>query len=377
MDLLLILTYAAICYGLFKLFKIPVNAYTLLTAALGGVFLLGFLLLAMNYNHPFTKEARFFYFTTPIVPTVGGRVVEVVVQPGQHLKAGDVLFRIEDTTYKNAVAQKRAELAEAEQTALQLKAALEAERKRAEVAMAERNAALDAFQRGEKLVKSGVIAQAQFEQLREKYQGSEASLRSAQAEADKAALEATATIEGVNTDVARLKAELATAEFNLSETIVRAPTDGTVLQLFLREGMMAVPLPLRPVMIFQHDEPPELVASFLQNSAQRVEEGSDAEVILPAVPGRFFKARVKDVAAVIPEGQLQPSGTLVSPETIKSEGRVMVRIKFEEDIGRFHIVPGSTGNVAIYSHYMHHLGILRKVLLRMKSWMNFVFSDGH
>jgi len=84
MDLLLILTYAAICYGVFKLFKIPVNAYTLLTAVLGGVFLLGFLLLAMNYNHPYTKEARFFYFTTPIVPTVSGRVVEVValkIQP--------------------------------------------------------------------------------------------------------------------------------------------------------------------------------------------------------------------------------------------------------------------------------------------------------
>jgi energy-coupling factor transporter transmembrane protein EcfT len=81
MDLLLILTYAAICYAIFKLFKIPVNAYTLLTAALGGVFLLGFLLLAMNYNHPFTKEARFFYFTTPIVPTVRGRVVEVAPSP--------------------------------------------------------------------------------------------------------------------------------------------------------------------------------------------------------------------------------------------------------------------------------------------------------
>jgi multidrug resistance efflux pump len=88
MDLLLILTYAAICYGVFKLFKIPVNAYTLLTAVLGGVFLLGFLLLAMNYNHPYTKEARFFYFTTPIVPTVSGRVVEVVARPGQHLKGG-------------------------------------------------------------------------------------------------------------------------------------------------------------------------------------------------------------------------------------------------------------------------------------------------
>jgi multidrug resistance efflux pump len=377
MDLLLILTYAAICYGVFKLFKIPVNAYTLLTAALGGVFLLGFLLLAMNYNHPYTKEARFFYFTTPIVPTVSGRVVEVVAKPGQHLKAGDVLFRIEDTTYRNAVVQKRAELADSEQVVLQLKAALESAQKRAGVAMAERNAAKDAFQRGEKLAKGGVIAQSEFEQLRQKYQGSEASFSSAQAEADKAALEANATIEGVNTDVARIKADLATAEFNLSETIVRAPTDGTVLQLFLREGMMAVPLPLRPVMIFQHDEPPIFVASFLQNSAQRVEEGSEAEVILPAVPGRFFKAKVEAVGAFIPEGQLQPSGTLVSPESIKSEGRVMVRVKFEEDVSRFRIVPGSTGNVAIYSHHMHHLGVMRKVLLRMKSWMNYVFSDGH
>ena len=61
--------------------RFRLNAYTLLTAALGGVFLLGFLLLVMNYNHPFTKEARFFYFTTPIVPTVGGRVVEVAAQP--------------------------------------------------------------------------------------------------------------------------------------------------------------------------------------------------------------------------------------------------------------------------------------------------------
>ena len=55
MDLLLILTYAAICYGVFKLFKIPVNAYTLLTAALGGV-----LLLAMNYNHPYLRSGRSF-----------------------------------------------------------------------------------------------------------------------------------------------------------------------------------------------------------------------------------------------------------------------------------------------------------------------------
>jgi multidrug resistance efflux pump len=378
MDLLLILAYVAICYGAFKLF-IPVNAYTLLTAALGGAFLLGFLLLAMNYNHPYTQEARFFYFTTPIVPTVSGRVVEVVAKTGEHLKAGDVLFRIEDTTYRNAVAEKRAELADAEQVVLQLKAGLESAKKQAGAAMAERDAARDTFQRAEKLTKSGAMSQSEFEQDRQKYQGSEASFSSAQAEADKAALAANATIGGVNTDVARLRADLATAEFNLSETIVRAPTDGTVLQLFLHRGMMATVSTTQrsPVMIFQHDEPPILVAAFLQNSTQRVEAGSEAEVILPAVPGRFFKAKVDAGGAYIPEGQLQPSGTLISAESITSEGRVIVRVKLEEDVSRFHIVPGSIGNVAVYSHHMQQLGVVRKVLLRMRSWMNYVFSDGH
>jgi hypothetical protein len=48
MDLLLILTYAALAYAIFRIFNIPVNSFTLLTAVLGGMFLLGALLLGMN-----------------------------------------------------------------------------------------------------------------------------------------------------------------------------------------------------------------------------------------------------------------------------------------------------------------------------------------
>ena len=61
MDLLLILTYAALAYAIFRIFKIPVNSYTLLTAALGGMFLLGALLLGMNYDHPFSSQGRFYF----------------------------------------------------------------------------------------------------------------------------------------------------------------------------------------------------------------------------------------------------------------------------------------------------------------------------
>jgi multidrug resistance efflux pump len=246
-----------------------------------------------------------------------------------------------------------------------------------ESALADRDGARDVFERSKKLLETGAIAQVQFERAKNNFNAVEATAQSAKSEADRALLEAEAVVQGVNTDVARLQAELDTAKFNLEQSVVRAPTDGTVEQNFLRPGMYAASMPLRPVMIFMHTEKPKFVAAFLQNSAQRIEQGSDAEFILPAVPGRFFKGKVNAVGAYIPQGQLQPSGNLIDPEQVKGEGRILVGIQPEDDISKYQIVPGSTAQVAIYTHHMHHLAIMRKVLLRMKSWTNFIFGDGH
>jgi multidrug resistance efflux pump len=377
MDLLIILTYAAFAYGMFRLFKIPVNGFTLLTAALGGIAILAALVLGMNYNHPFSSEARFYFNTTPIVPAVSGVVTEVPVKADTKLKAGDVLFRIDPEPFENAVKAKEAALADALQTTHQLRATADAAQKKLESALADRDSAKDVFERSKKLLETGAIAQVQFERAKNTFNAAEATAQSAKSEADRALLEAEAVVKGVNTDVARLQAELDTAKFNLEQSVVRAPTDGTVQQNFLRPGMYAASLPLRPVMIFLHNEKPKFTAAFLQNSAQRIEGGSEAEFILPAVPGRFFKGKVAAVGAFIPQGQLQPSGNLVDPEQIKGEGRILVAIEPEEDLSKYLIVPGSTAQVAIYTHHMHHLAILRKVLLRMKSWTNFLFSDGH
>jgi len=377
MDLLLVLTYAALAYTCFRVFKIPVNGFSLLTAALGGFFLIGALLLVMNYNHPFCKEARFYYNTTPIVPAVSGIVIDVPAKANTPVKKGEVLFRIDPTPFQNAVSAKEAALADALQTTKQLHATADAAQKKLESALADRDSAKDIFERSTKLLQSGAIAQVQYEKAKNNYSAAEATAQSARSEADRARLEAEASISGVNTDVARLQAELDTAKFNLDQSTVRAPTDGTVQQNFLRPGMYAASLPLRPVMVFLHDEKPKFTAAFLQNSAQRIEQGSKAEFILTAVPGRFFKAKVAAVGAFIPQGQLQPSGNLIDPEQIKGEGRILVVIEPEEDMSKYLIVPGSTAQVAIYTEHFKHLDIIRKVLLRMKSWTNFIFGDGH
>src|SRR5262249_29000339 len=119
------LIYVSICVAIFKIFRIPVNQWSLSTAVLGGIVGIFLLLLVMNYNHPFTNNARIYFPVTPILPTVKGRVVEVPVHTNTPLKEGDVLFRIDPKPYEYVVAEKKAALAEAEQNVKQLKASLD------------------------------------------------------------------------------------------------------------------------------------------------------------------------------------------------------------------------------------------------------------
>src|SRR6266567_5921552 len=100
MELLLILIYVSICFAIFKIFRIPVNQWSLATAALGGIIGISLLLLIMNYNHPFTATARIYFSATPSLPGVKGRVIEVPVAAYAPLTGGDVLFRIDPRPYQ-------------------------------------------------------------------------------------------------------------------------------------------------------------------------------------------------------------------------------------------------------------------------------------
>ena len=91
MELLLIGIYVSLCYVIFKIFRIPVNQWSLSTAALGGIIGIVLILLLMNYNHPFTANARIYFAVTPVLPSVKGRVIEVPVATNTPLKEGDEL----------------------------------------------------------------------------------------------------------------------------------------------------------------------------------------------------------------------------------------------------------------------------------------------
>ena len=52
MDILIILTYTAICIAIFKFFKIPLNKWSVPTALLGGVVILSSIMITMKPDRP-------------------------------------------------------------------------------------------------------------------------------------------------------------------------------------------------------------------------------------------------------------------------------------------------------------------------------------
>jgi multidrug resistance efflux pump len=379
MELLLILTYLAICYVVFKLFRIPVNQWSLATAALGGIIGIALLLLIMNYNHPFTKNARIYFSVTSVLPTVRGRVIEVPVKENVPLKQGDVLFRIDPKPFEYVVEQKKASLAEAEQNVRQLKASLDqaaaaTERANAQLTLAQQN-----YDRQAELFQKRVIAQATLDTFTRNLETARQSLAGTKAEEERARLAYSSNIEGVNTSVARLRAELADAQWDLDQTVTRAPGPGFVTQVALRPGVYVVPAPLQPVMVFVNtdDKDQALGAAFQQNSLQRVRAGDEAEVAFDAVPGRVFKGKVRLVLDAIAAGQIRPTGALVDFAERTEGGRALAVIDITDDVSGYQIPLGAAAQVAIYTEYWHHVSLLRKILLRMRSWQNYIFLEGH
>src|SRR5262249_28675254 len=114
-----------------------------------------------------------------------------------------------------------------------------------------------------------------------------------------------------------------------------------------------------------------------QNSLQRVKAGDEAAVPFAAVPGRVFKGHVRQVLDAIAARQIQPTGPLVDFAERTAAGRALALIDITADICGGQIPLGVAAHVSIYTDYWQHVSLIRKMLLRMRSWQNYIFLEGH
>jgi multidrug resistance efflux pump len=428
---LIIGTYGVVCWLVLVKFKLlPLNAYTIFGAIAGGGVILLLLYILLSVYHPSSNDGRMYAPVVQIVPEVRGPVIEVVVKPNVPVKKGDVLFKIDPRPYQIEVDRLRASLAAKNTKFAQLAdqlAGAEAVTKRAradlmvgeskfdrqlretheqtkaEVALIQERLGLAkaAFDRAKQGLEQNVISRNEYDRAETHFQTQTAALTQAEAAERKAAeelksgsaslegarqivaqaeaaerkirIEFTAQVDGQNPEVRETMAMLDKARFDLEQTVVRAPADGYVPQVQLRPGTMAVPLPFKPLMAFVVTEQPTLVASFPQKVIPEFRPGMEGEATFKQYPGRTFKVKIRRVLTAIPEGEVDASGQLVSTTSAYEKGHIPVIFDYDEDVANLNLPIGAQATIAVYTDRVHALSFLRKIIIRIKSWENYVF----
>lgn len=377
MDLLIILTYVALAWAIFKIFRIPVNKWTVPTAVLGGVFIVGALILGMNYNHPYTFQAQKAVISIPITPQVTGVVSEVTNKQNQLIKKGEVLFKIDPTRYQARVDRLEADLVTAVHNTQVLKGQLEEALANTTRVSAERDRLYKDYQRYLQGSKARVnpFSESDIDNARQNYLAQDALVKASIADQSQIKSQLDSVVSGDQSQVASLRAQLTEAKFNLDQTIIRAPSDGFATQVLIRPGTYAAALPLRPVMVFVPEQKRQIVAQFRQNSLLRLKPGDEAEVVFNALPGQIFSGKLTSILPVVPGGSYQAQGTLQALTIVPGTDGVMALIELQPSEEVDSLPDGIYAQVAVYSDHFEHLSIMRKVLLRMTSWMHYLYLD--
>jgi multidrug resistance efflux pump len=183
---------------------------------------------------------------TIISPQVSGYVTSVPVQDFAEVKAGQVLATIDDRIYRARVAQAEANVAAQEAS---LANSSQAQRSR-EVATDSQNAGIanaqaqltraDAdMRRARTLVADGSISTREFDQTRAALLAAQAALQQARASRAIGTQDVRTVVvgrAGLEAAVASAKAQLRLAQIDLDNTIIRAPADGQLSEVGVRQG---------------------------------------------------------------------------------------------------------------------------------------------
>jgi multidrug resistance efflux pump len=306
----LLLCYVAVLAVLVKLKILPNSIATWLSTVGWLLLLLIVLFIPMQWGAP-AGPVRAMAYTVQIIPNVAGPVKEVPVVPNTPLKKGDVLFTIDPTIYQAAVDGKQAQLN---------------------------------FQR---------LRLGQFTGLASRNAGSQFQVDEAEAR------------------VKQLEAELETAKWNLQETTVRAPSDGFVTTVGLRPGQRLVTFPLSPAMTFIDTSKIVLAVQIPQIYKRHLKVGQPAEIALKTRPGIIYRGKIQAIILATSGSQLLTSGTIPPAQQIQAEP-FWVRIDLDDDEVKKSLAAGAAGTAAIYTSSASMTHTIRKVMIRMESYLNFI-----
>jgi multidrug resistance efflux pump len=136
-------------------------------------------------------------------------------------------------------------------------------------------------------------------------------------------------------------------------------------------------MPFNPVMTLVEAEG-QVVALYYQNELHQVAPGDEAEFTLKTYPGRIIKARVDSVIWAQGMGQIPASGTLpITGLLAQPPNRFAVKFDVAEKDQELFLAAGAAGTAAIYTQGLVPIQIIRRVILRVGAYTDYLILKLH
>lgn len=233
---------------------------------------------------------------------VGAKIVEVLAKTNDKVSSGDLLVRLDDQDYyvKIAAAAAEAGVRERERED-EVVTGPALERRDAEDATAKSERALfvarEAFDGAYRAVRNGKGTAEDLSKARNGVDAARAGLDQNRSALAKVKAKAAMPLETrLESSLATARAELSSAEIGLERTRIRAPGDGTVLNMLARAGESAVPSPESSLVVFGDLSSLRVRAEVEERDAAKVRVGQKVVVKADAFPDREFEGKVSSIS---------------------------------------------------------------------------------
>ncbi|URO01108.1 HlyD family secretion protein [Leclercia adecarboxylata] len=257
-----------------------------------------------NYymQSPWTRDGKVRAEQVSVTPQISGTITTLKVKDNQFVHAGEVLFQIDDTPYHIAVLNAEAQVAKAQSDLA--KANNEANRRR---------------------------------HLSRNYISAE--------DLDTANI----NVKAMQASVAVAEATLKQAQWQLTQTVVKAPVDGWVTNLSTRVGDYATTG--QPVFALVDSHSFYVVGYFEETKLRHIREGAPAQIVLYSGSQRL-QGHVSSIGRAIYDQSVETDSGLV-PDVkpnipwVRLAQRIPVRISFDRLPDDLTLVSGTTCTVSI------------------------------
>ena len=344
------------------------------------VLSLAWYLLADRFT-PYTQQARVGAFVIPVTAEVAGQVIRVNVRNNQDVKAGDVLFEVDQQPYQIAADRARADLESTRRQIGASTAGIASAQASLRAAQANELKARQDNERLESLYRQdrGTISVRLLEASRASREQAVSQVAAARAEVQRAR-EQEGGSEEDNALLRSAATALSKAELDMANTQVRARSAGLITDLRTDVGQFAAVGTPVMTLIAIHDV--WISADMTENNLGRVKPGTPVAIVLDALPGEVFEGRVRSVGYGVSVGQTPAPGTLPSVQNsrdwLRPAQRFPVIIEFSDEAMQVlrdnrAIRAGGQAEVMAFPAQNNPLNPLGRLFFWLMSWLSYAY----